>query len=134
MKKVFVIFCMVLVAMGLLTACRRGTSSSSTPALPSPTATTRPPTATLPLPTATQLPPPTSTPEEAGLEKHKFTFVSPLGTQEESEPIENTLAGLPGIKEASVDEVSVTVKYDPKMITLEEVQKAIESLGYEVKR
>ena len=80
----------------------------------------------------TSPPRPTSSSAETGLEKHKFKFVSPLGTQEESEDIEHTLIGLPGIKEALVDEVSVSVKYDPDVITLDELQKAIESLGYKV--
>ncbi len=67
------------------------------------------------------------------MEEHEFKFVAVLGTQEESERIEVTLTRLLGIKEASVNEISVSVKYDPKLISLEEVQETIEALGYKVR-
>lgn len=55
-----------------------------------------------------------------------------MGTQEEGDRIESVLTGLPGIEEVSVTEISITVGYDPEVITLDDVRKAIESLGYKV--
>lgn len=97
-----------------------------------PAATVPPPTATAPPVAATEAPPPTAAAEQAALEKHKFKFVSPLATQEEGGRIESVLTGLPGIEEVSVSELSVTVQFNPDVITLADVQKAIESLGYKV--
>lgn len=119
-----------LSVIGLLAAC--GGAATPSPTLVPPTAALGPSITTAPPPTATSPPPPTSPPEEVKLEKHKFKFVSPLGTQEEGERIESVLTALPGIAGASVTEISISVEYDPDVIALEGVQEAIESLGYKV--
>lgn len=132
MKKAFLVLGAILCVISLMVACG-GEEATPTPTPPPPTDTPGPPTATAP-PTSTSPPPPTATPEESEFAEQKFKFVAPLGTQEESERIENVLTGLSGIEEATVNEISVTVEYDPAAITLEEVQETIESLGYEVER
>lgn len=138
MKVALATLLIVLVAAGLLSGCGAAASAPSPTAPPAPTATAEPaptvppPTSTAPPPTSTAQPPPTAEPEETSLEKHKFKFVSPLGTQEEGDRIESVLTGLPGIEEVSVTEISITVGYDPEVITLDDVRKAIESLGYKV--
>lgn len=134
MKRTFLILGTVFVAIGSLAACGGKTISSPTPTPPPPTATLRPPTATIPPPTATSPPPPTSVPEQTNVEEHKFRFVAALGTQEEGERIESILTGLPGIEEVRVTEISITVEYNPALTTLDEIQEAIESLGYKVER
>lgn len=130
MNKALLMLGISLSVIGLVAAC--GGAATPSPTLLPPTAALGPSTATAPPPTATSPPPPTSTPEEVGLEKHKFKFIAPLGTQEEGERIESVLTTLPGISEASVTEISISIEYDPDVIALEGVQEAIESLGYKV--
>jgi hypothetical protein len=120
---------LVLVA-GLAVACGRGATPEPTP--PPPTATSAPTSTPLPPPTSTPPPAATATSEPTNLTEQKFQFVSALGTQEEGEPMAKALMGMDGIEEAKVNEVGVTVEYDPDVITLDEIRDAIESLGYKV--
>lgn len=138
MKREVATLIVVLVAAGLLSACGGAPAAPPPTAPPAPAATVEPaptaapPTSTAPPPTSTAPPPPTAEPEQTSLERHKFKFVSVLGTQEEGERIESVLTGIPGIEEVSVTEISITVEFNPDVITLDDVQKAIESLGYKV--
>lgn len=134
MKRVILILSMVLVTIALLTACGGTNTTPPTPSPLPPTATSNPPTATMPPPTSTSPPTPSSTPtpDETGLEEQKFSFVAPLATQEEDERIRHGLTEISGIKKATVNEISVQVVYDPNVITVEEIRKAIEVLGYQV--
>lgn len=114
------------------------------PTEPPPTATAPAPTDTPEPPTPTPEPPtpepPTSTPEptatptpEVTLEKVSLEFQTTVPSIEDAERVLRLLEEEPGIKDGIASEVSLDIRYDPELITLEEIRSFIESKGFPLK-
>lgn len=124
----------ILVSQVVLASCGGGTTAApaaptSAPAAP---ATSAPAEATAaPEPTPTSAPAATPTPVS---EKVTFQLVRGLSTIEEmDDDIAPKLEQVDGILRVSGTEVSITITYDPEIITPEELRAKLAEIGHAVK-
>jgi hypothetical protein len=121
---------LTLLGLVSLVGCAGGSTAVPTSApVAVPTATPAP-TAT-PIPATTATPAPTVTPEPAG-EKVSFNFVTQLSTAEEGDDIQRALHDVEGILSIRGDEFGLTITYDPKIITPEELRQKLAQIGHPV--
>lgn len=133
----------LLVSLTVLAGCGGGTTSP--PTVIQMTAT-RPPSADTPVPpTVTSVSPTdTSSPEASPMPtpeasptsaetKVTFEFVSTLSTVEEVDHIKGLLEDTEGILAITGTEVSITITYDPNILTVEALRTKMEQIGYPVK-
>jgi hypothetical protein len=105
---------------------------------PAITATPAPPTATAASPAEPSTPqpePPTAAAEptlsEAGT-RVTFRFVTTLSTVEEVGDIRDLLHDTEGILAVTGDEISITIAYDPAILTVDQVMAIMAQIGYPV--
>lgn len=141
-QRLILVLSLCVVGLAALPSC--GGGATVTPATTSaPEATSAPATATSP-PSATSTPlaatsapatatsAPAATPEPEG-EEVTFEFVAELSSIEEIDDIDLLLHDVEGILGVEGDEKSITITYDPAVITVDELQQVLESIRYPVK-
>ena len=125
----------LLVSLIVLAGC--GGATTSPPTVIQMTAT-RPPSADTPAPptvtsvSPTETSPPEASPTSAGT-RVTFEFVSTLSTVEEVDHIKGLLEDTEGILAITGTEVSITITYDPNILTVEALRTKMEQIGYPVK-
>ena len=135
-QRITLVWSLSVVGLVVLAACGGGTTSTpattSAPAAATaaPAATSAPPTAAAAPPTATSAPAATSEPEG---EEVTFPFVTGLSSIEEIDDIDLLLHNVEGVLGIGGDENSITITYDPAIITVDELQQQMEAIGYPVK-
>ena len=78
------------------------------------------------------MPPPEASPTSAET-RVTFEFVSTLSTVEEVDHIKGLLEDTEGILAITGTEVSITITYDPNILTVEALRTKMELIGYPVK-
>lgn len=118
---------LILIAL-LVTAC--GGTEPPTPTAPPPTPTPVPPTPEPPTPT----PAPAATPTpEVLLERATLEFRTTLPSIEDAEAILHSLQEEEGVKDGRANEDALDIRYDPEVITLEEIRAFVERQGFALK-
>lgn len=129
-----VVLSLILLVSVFLAGCGGG-EAAPTPA-PAPAATSTPEPAATPAPTSAPTPTPvpadTPTPEPSG-EQIKLEFVTPLSTAEQGEDIQQQLHDVEGILSIRGDEFGLTIKYDPDVITPDDLKQQMSVIGFPVK-
>lgn len=110
-----------------LTATRSPATNAPVP----PATTSRSPAQT-PAPAATPTSAPAATSTSAG-ETITLEFTSTLSTVEEMDHIRDLLQDTEGILAITGTEVSITITYDPNILTVEDLRGKLEEIGYPVK-
>ncbi len=133
----------LLVSLIVLAGCGGGTTSpptviQMTATRPLSADTPAPPTVTSVSPTETSAPEasPTPAPEASPTSAETrvtFEFVSTLSTGEEVDHIRGLLEDTEGILAITGTEVSITITYDPNILTVEALRTKMEQIGYPVK-
>jgi hypothetical protein len=112
----------------LATAC--GGAAEPTPTPPPPTPTPAPPTPAPP--TATPTPAATPTPEKQ-LEEVTLEFQTTVPSIEDAERVLHNLEVEEGVEGGIASETSLTIRYDPELITVEEMRQFVERQGFPLK-
>jgi hypothetical protein len=131
MKNFLITIVTTLIMITLLaTACGGAEPAAPTSTPPPPTPTPAPPT---PAPaTATPTPAAAPTPEVA-LEKVTLDFQTTVPSIEDAEAVLHSLEEQEGVKDGIASEDSLTVRYDPELITVEEIREFVERQGFPLK-
>lgn len=129
MKNILAAITTTLILITLFaTACGGAAEPTATP--PPPTPTTAPPT---PAP-ATSTPTPAATPTpEVALESVTLEFQSAVPSIEDAERVLHSLEEKDGVKDGVASENSLTIRYDPELITVEEMRQFVERQGFPLK-
>lgn len=122
---------LILASLAVLAGCGGGATSAPATSVPAATSTPAPPPAT-PVPAAPATPAPAATPTPV-TESVTFEFVNELATLEELEDMALELEEVEGIKGISGNEVSITIRYDPELLTVEELRTTMAQKGRAVK-
>lgn len=131
---------LILFALIVLAGCGAPSEPTTAPADPTsaPPATSPPEATEAPAPTATSVPatatsePPTATTEPeptAVTETVTFTFVNELGTIEEADPIHATVEGREGIIGTFGSETTITITFDPEILTVDDIVALMSEIG-----
>lgn len=135
--KCFLNLCLMLLGIVALAGCGRG--EADTPASASPTAgPTETPVATPTVaPTATPTEAPTATPTNTPRPQAQVYFEWAAGgvrpaDSDDVDAIVLDVTRHEGIVDGSGNEIGITIKYDPTLIDVEEIQDVFKSIGHPV--
>jgi hypothetical protein len=134
MRKFFVGMATIMVAIVLLaTAC--GAGPTAEPAAASATPPPPPPTieaATPVPPTPTEAPASTPTPEST-MESVTLEFQNTIASIEDADRVLHLLEDMDGVRDGLATEDSIKIRYDPEVISLEDIRTFVERQGIPLK-